>query len=282
MRLTGHAKVAGVIGWPIGHSRSPTLHGFWLERYDIDGAFVPLPVRPEHLAEAIRALPRLGFQGANVTVPHKVAALDVVDRVEDAAGRIGAVNTLVVAPDGTIEGRNTDGFGFLQSLIDDVPEFDAAGDPAVLLGAGGAARAVIVALLDAGAPEIRIVNRTPARAEALAAEFGPRCHALPWPPKEAALREAALLVNSTSLGMTGQPPLAVDLDGLPAGAIVTDLVYDPLDTDLLQLARSRGNPIVDGLGMLLHQARPGFAAWFGVEPDVTPELRAAVLETLRS
>ncbi len=282
MRLTGHAKVAGVIGWPIGHSRSPTLHGFWLERYDIDGAFVPLPVRPEHLAEAIRALPRLGFQGANVTVPHKVAALDVVDRVEDAAGRIGAVNTLVVAPDGTIEGRNTDGFGFLQSLIDDVPEFDAAGDPAVLLGAGGAARAVIVALLDAGAPEIRIVNRTPARAEALAAEFGPRCHALPWPPKEAALREAALLVNSTSLGMTGQPPLAVDLDGLPAGAIVTDLVYDPLDTDLLQLARSRGNPVVDGLGMLLHQARPGFAAWFGVEPDVTPELRAAVLETLRS
>jgi len=280
MILTAKAKIAGVMGWPVGHSRSPRLHGWWLEQYGIDGAYIPLAVPPDRIAEAIRALPALGFRGANVTVPHKEAALRACDRVDPVAKRIGAVNTLVVAEDGSIEGRNTDAFGFMASLTADRPEWSAESGPAVVLGAGGASRAILVALTEAGAPEIRLLNRTPARAEQLAAELGGPIRVLSWEEREAALSGATLLVNTTTQGMGGEPALNLDLERLPTGAVVTDIVYTPLHTPLLKAAAARGNPIVDGLGMLLHQARPGFEAWFGRVPEVTPELRRFVLESL--
>jgi shikimate dehydrogenase len=280
MILTAKAKIAGVMGWPVGHSRSPRLHGWWLEQYGIDGAYIPLAVPPDRVIDAIRALPALGLRGANVTVPHKEAALRACDRVDPVARRIGAVNTLVVAEDGTIEGRNTDAFGFMASLKADQPGWRAETGPAVVLGAGGASRAILVALTDAGVPEIRLLNRTPARAEQLAAELGGPIRVMPWEEREAALSGAALLVNTTTQGMGGQPALDLHLERLPKSALVTDIVYTPLHTPLLTAAAARGNPIVDGLGMLLHQARPGFEAWFGRVPEVTPELRRFVLESL--
>ncbi|HZF77967.1 MAG TPA: shikimate dehydrogenase [Acetobacteraceae bacterium] len=271
--LSGQARRAGVLGWPVAHSRSPRLHGFWLRRHGIDGAYLPLPVRPERFADAVRALADLGFAGANVTIPHKEAAFALCDDVAPSARRAGAVNTLVFR-DGRIAGSNTDGWGWLESLWQAVPGFDAAAGPAVILGAGGAARAVAATLLDAGCPRLTLVNRTPGRAEALARQLGG-----PVQVTEAApLADATLLVNTTSLGMAGQPPLLLDLSALPAGAVVSDLVYVPLETPLLAAARARGLTGVDGLGMLLHQARPGFAAWFGVEPEVDAALRDFVAQ----
>jgi shikimate dehydrogenase len=281
MILTGKGRVAGVMGWPVAHSRSPRLHGYWLRHYGIDGAYVPFAVPPPRLEQALRALPALGIAGCNVTVPHKEAALGVVDEVEPLARRVGAVNTIVAGADGRLEGRNTDVVGFLAHLRESVPEWRPGDGPAAVLGAGGAARAVCVALLDAGVAEVRVVNRTMARAEALARDLaGPV--ARPWSERHAALADAALVVNTTSLGMGGQPPLELDLAPLGPGAVVYDLVYVPLETPLLASARSRGLRAVDGLGMLLHQARPGFAAWFGRDPEVTPELRAFVLDSLKS
>lgn len=276
---------AGVIGWPVEHSRSPRLHGFWLRQHGIRGRYDKLPVPPEDLGRFLAALPKEpGFRGLNVTIPHKVAVLPYLAGVDPVAKRIGAVNTIVVQPDGSLHGSNTDGFGFLENLKMEAPAgWRADAGPAVVLGAGGAARAILVALLDAGAPEIRLLNRHRERAEALAAEFAaagsgpPRIAVADWEARAAALGGVGLLVNTTSLGMGGQPPLEIALDDLPAGALVNDIVYSPLETDLLARARARGNPVVDGLGMLLHQGRPGFAAWFGVSPAVTPELRAAVL-----
>jgi shikimate dehydrogenase len=278
MTLSGKAKLAGVMGWPVSHSRSPRLHGFWLERYGIDGAYLPLAVRPEDLAAALAALPKLGFRGCNLTIPHKEAALPLCTSVDPMAARIGAVNTIVVGADGGLTGSNSDAFGFLENLRQGAPGWRADAAPACLLGAGGAARAVIAALLEAGAPELRLVNRTRARAEALATAFGPAVKVFDWKDAGPAQKDCGLLVNTTSLGMSGQPPLDCDLSELPGEAVVNDIVYAPLETGLLTAARARGNPVVDGLGMLLHQARPGFAAWFGVEPEVTGELRAFVLE----
>ncbi len=276
MTLSGKAKLAGVIGWPVAHSRSPRLHGFWLEAYGIDGAYLPLAVKPEDFETVLRALPKMGFSGVNVTVPHKEAALACCDTVDDPARRIGAVNTIVVEPSGALHGSNTDAYGFIENLGAGVPDA-----PAVLLGAGGAARAVAVALLDAGAPALRLVNRTHARAEALASDLADaRISVGDWGDWTTCLAGAGLLVNGTSLGMEGQPPLEIALDALPADAVVNDIVYTPLETPLLANARRRGNRAVDGLGMLLHQARPGFAAWFGVDPAVTDELRDHVLESL--
>jgi shikimate dehydrogenase len=274
MGITGKARVAAVIGWPIAHSRSPKLHGHWLQRYGIDGAYVPLAVRPEVFPRALRALADLGFAGANVTLPHKEAALAHADEATPRAREIGAANTIVVR-DGRLFADNTDGFGFIENLRKAAPGWQAARGPAVVLGAGGAARGVVHALLAEGAPEVRIVNRTRERAEALAAGFG-RVRVFDWGDR-GALVDAALLANSTSLGMSGQPPLEIALDGLPPTALVTDLVYNPLETPLLVRARALGHATVDGLGMLLHQARPGFAAWFGREPEVDRALRDAVL-----
>lgn len=278
MILSGKARLAGVLGWPVDHSKSPRLHGWWLERHGIDGAYVPLPVRPEDFAAVLRALPRMGFAGANVTVPHKEQALALVDHLEPLARRIGAVNTLVVRPDGSIEGRNTDAFGFIENLRQGCPRWNATAAPAAVLGAGGAARAVLVALLDAGVPAVRLTNRSGERAARLAEEIGGgHIVVVPWSERAEALEGAGLVVNTTMLGMSGQPPLDLALDGLPAGAVVTDIVYAPLETPLLAAARARGHPVVDGLGMLLHQARPGFAAWFGVMPEVSHQLRDFVL-----
>ena len=269
--LSGHARLAGVFGHPVTHSRSPRLHGFWLQRYGIDGAYIPLGVAPVGFGAAVRALVDLGFRGANVTIPHKLAAFEICDAVAPFARRAGAVNTLIFR-DGRIEGSNTDGFGFLESIREAAPGWRADAGPAVLLGAGGAARAIAAALLDAGAPRVTLVNRTATKAEALARDLGGPIHVADRPP----LEDAALLVNTTSLGMQGQPGLEVDLAPLPASAVVADIVYVPLETRLLAAARARGLVAVDGLGMLLHQARPGFEAWFGVAPQVDQALRDVV------
>jgi shikimate dehydrogenase len=274
--ISGKAKLAGVMGWPVSHSRSPRLHGFWLERYGIDGAYLPLPVKPENLETALRALPLLGFRGVNLTVPHKEKALAIVDRLSDRAKRIGAVNTVVVEGDGTLFGDNTDGYGFLENLKAGAPDWSADKGPAVIIGAGGAARALLVALMEDGVQEIRLINRTKDRAEALSRELGSVIKVIDWSQRAKALEGAALLVNSSTLGMTGQPALELSLDALPKSAMVNDIVYAPLKTDLLSAAEARGNCIVDGLGMLLHQARPGFAAWFGIEPEVDEALRAPI------
>lgn len=277
MIISGKARLAGVLGWPVGHSRSPRLHGFWLERHGIDGAYVPLAVAPENLESVIRALPRMGFRGANLTVPHKEKALGLVDELDPLAERIGAVNTLVFGEDGRILGRNTDAFGFLENLRRGAPGWNPEAGPAVVLGAGGAARAVCVALKSAGVPEIRLVNRSTDRAKALARGLHGTFSVFSWDQVAPTLDGAALLVNTTTLGMTGHPPLDIDLGPLPKNAVVNDIVYAPLITDLLAQAQARGNPIVDGLGMLLWQAVPGFEAWFGIRPEVTDEVRDFVL-----
>ncbi len=279
MTISGTARLAGVMGWPVAHSLSPRLHGFWLREHGIDGAYIPLAVDPRHLAEALRALPCLGFKGVNLTVPHKEAALAVVDEVEDRARRIGAVNTVTVDDDGRLHGGNSDAYGFLENLRQGAPGWRAEAGPAVVLGAGGAARAVCVALLDAGVPALRIVNRTMARATGLADRLGGRATALAWEGRSQSLTDAALVVNTTSLGMTGQPALALDLAAMSEAAVVNDIVYAPLETPLLAAARARGNVAVDGLGMLLHQAVPAFEAFFGRRPHVNAALRAFVLDT---
>jgi shikimate dehydrogenase len=268
--------VAAVLGWPIGHSRSPALHGHWLVRYGIRGAYVPLAVDPARAEAALRALPALGFVGANVTLPHKELALRIADTSTERARRIGAANTLVVR-DGTLHADNSDGFGFMENIKAGAPGWTAA-RPVLVLGAGGAARAVLDALLAEGVPEIRLANRSVERAQALAAAFGPKVCVVPWAEAEAAASGTGLIVNTTSLGMVGQPPLNFSFAAADAGAVANDLVYAPLRTGFLAAAEARGLLAVDGLGMLLHQARPGFAAWFGREPEVDAALRAAVLE----
>lgn len=271
---------AGVMGWPVEHSRSPALHRFWLGRYGVDGEYVLLPVQPHELEGSLRTLAERGFAGCNLTLPHKAAALPFLDEIEPAARHVGAVNTVVVKPGGKLLGRNTDVEGFLAHLRQTAPAWRANAGPAVVLGAGGAARAVVAALLGAGVAELRLVNRHRERALALAASLGGPITVTDWSERGAAVADAALLVNATSLGQNGQPPLILPLDALPRTAVVDDLVYVPLETTLLRAARHRGNAVVDGLGMLLHQARPGFAAWFGITPEVTPALRAAVAATL--
>lgn len=275
--MSGKARLAGVIGWPVGHSLSPRVHGTWLERHRIDGAYVPLPVKPEDFEQALRTLPKLGFAGANVTVPHKEAAFRLCDRVTHRARRVHAVNTLIFHADGSIEGDNTDGFGFIENVLHGAPGWMPTSGPVMLLGAGGAARGLAAALLDAGAPRVLIANRTRARAEEVARDIGEGIEVVDWGDRAKVLGEVALLVNTTTLGLHGQPPLDIALDELPGTAVVTDIVYAPLITDLLVRAQARGLRTVDGLGMLLHQARPGFAAWFGVDPRVDDVLRTTVL-----
>ena len=264
--ISGAAQVAGIAGWPVKHSRSPRLHNHWIARHGLDAAYVPLPIAPEDFTTAVRGLAAAGLRGMNVTIPHKEAAFALCDDITPRARRAGAVNTLVFEA-GRIAGDCTDGVGFLASLG---PGFDARRGPAVLLGAGGAARAVAAALLDAGCPRLTLVNRSRPRAEALAAALGGPVAVAEAPP----LEDAALLVNTTSLGMQGQPPLTLDLSPLPAQALVADIVYVPLETPLLAAARARGLETVGGLGMLLHQAVPGFAAWFGITPVVDEEVEA--------
>ena len=268
--------LAGVIGFPVSHSKSPRLHGHWLEKYGIQGHYVPLHVAPENLFNILKSMPNMGFVGCNVTIPHKETALALAQHVTDAARRIGAANTLEFK-DGQIYADNTDGIGFIENLRQNAPNWRADAGPVLVIGAGGAARAILVALLDAGAPEILLTNRTADRASALAAEFGPRVKAHPWEKTETLLPQAATVVNTTALGMAGKEAFPFSLKGLPSDALATDIVYTPLDTSFLQAARAQGCVTVDGLGMLLHQAAPGFARWFGQMPEVTDETRRVVL-----
>jgi shikimate dehydrogenase len=272
-------KLAGVMGWPVAHSRSPVIHSHWIAEHGLHGAYVLLPVRPESIETALRSLPVLGFAGCNLTIPHKVSALTVVDRLDGLAQRIGAVNTIVVEADGSLSGRNTDALGYIQSLRDANPDWRADTGPVVVLGAGGAARAVIVGLMDSGATDIRLTNRSWAKAHDMAQEFGAPVHAIPWEDRHELLSGAALLVNTTNQGMHGEPALDLRLDQLPAQALVSDIIYAPLETPLLEAARQRGHVTVNGLGMLLNQARPAFAAWFGVQPEVSPSLITKVQAT---
>jgi shikimate dehydrogenase len=268
------------MGWPISHSRSPKIHNHWLAQYGLGGAYVPLAVEPGKLEAALRALAPLGFSGCNLTIPHKEAARQFMDYVDPAAARIGAINCVVVGADGALTGRNYDGFGFTASLHAAAPDWRAGSAPCVVIGAGGGARAVVAGLIDAGATEIRLFNRTPGRASALAANFGGQVSVYPWDKRSAGLAGAGLLVNTTSQGMIGQPPLDLSLRELPSSAVVADIVYAPLETPLLAAARHIGVTAVDGLGMLLHQARPAFRDWFGIMPEVTPALRALIAATL--
>jgi shikimate dehydrogenase len=269
--------LAGVIGSPIAHSRSPVLHGFWLKKYGIAGYYIPIELTYDTFEEGLKALPMLGFRGVNVTVPFKEKALALADVITDRAAVIGAANTLTFRKDGKIQADNTDGHGFVANLKQYAPEWSGQAGPALVLGAGGAARAIVAALSAEGCPEIIIANRTRNRADMLREYFGARVRAIDWNRAADELGDVATLVNTTSLGMTGKPPLTLSLDRLKPQTLVNDIVYAPLETDLLARAREKGNPVVDGLGMLLHQAAPGFENWFRKRPQVDEDLRQAVL-----
>ncbi|MFT7058986.1 MAG: shikimate dehydrogenase [Pseudorhodobacter sp.] len=277
--MTDHPRIplAGVIGSPIAHSRSPALHNYWLRRYGIKGHYVPLDIAQGDLREALQMLPRLGFVGVNVTIPHKETMLGLADIVTDRAALIGAANTLIFRADGKVHADNTDGSGFVANLRQYAPDWKPKSGPAMVFGAGGAARAVVAALIEVGAPEIRVTNRTRARAEALRADFGAKITVVDWVLSGNALDDVATVINTTALGMVGKPPFNVSLDGLNKNALVNDLVYTPLRTEFLDAAAARGCATVDGLGMLLHQAAPGFERWFNIRPDVDDAARNAVL-----
>jgi shikimate dehydrogenase len=272
-----NVPIAGVIGNSISHSKTPKLHQHWLRRYGIRGEYVPLHVESENLESVIRSMPKMGFVGANVTIPHKVDVMQFADQISDRAILVGAANTLIFKDDGKIYADNTDGYGFMANLRQGAPDWDPKSGPAMVLGAGGACRAIIVALADAGVTEIFLTNRTRAKADALRAEFGARIQVVDWVQAGNVVEDAATLINTTSLGMTGQPELRVPLDGLRPDTLVTDIVYSPLQTPLLAQAQAAGCRTIDGLGMLLHQGVPGFERWFGKRPEVDDATRQVVL-----
>ena len=271
--------IAGLLGWPVAHSRSPVIHNYWLARYGIAGRYTLFPVPPEKLDDALRGLSALRMRGCNVTTPHKQAVMPLIDHVDPMARKIGAVNTIVVGDDGSLRGFNNDGNGFVQSVRDAKPDWRPDAGPICVLGAGGAARAVVASLAEQGAREIRVLNRTPDRAQELQALFGVPVTALDWDQREAAVEDVALVVNATNQGMAGKPPLDIRLDRLAKHAIAADLIYTPPETPFLAAARARGNLTVNGLGLLLNQARPAFNAWFGVMPEITPELIRSIEAT---
>jgi shikimate dehydrogenase len=272
-------KLAGVMGMPVFQSRSPILHNYWIKKYNLKGAYGHFPVQIENVEAAVRGLSALGVAGCNITQPHKLMAMKLMDKLSPMAERIGAINCIVVQPDGSLHGFNNDGFGYIQSLKDVKPTWRADAGPVVVLGSGGAARAVVISLLDEGAQEIRLINRTRAKAEELASVNPRVVKTYEWDERHSALEGAAMLVNTTNQGMYGQPALDIKLDALPKSAMVSDLIYIPLETPLLAAARERGHVTVNGLGMLLNQAIPAFEAWFGVKPEITDELRRAILAT---
>ncbi len=272
--------LAGVMGWPIMHSRSPLLHNYWLTKYQLAGSYVPLAIKPEGLAAALRALHPLGFAGCNLTTPHKQVAMTIVDEVDAVASKIGAISCVVVRPDGALVGSNNDCYGFIHNVKQEQPAWRADAGPIAVIGAGGGARAVCYALAREGAREIRLLNRTFERARRMADEFGAPVTALVWEQRADALADVAMVVNTTNQGMLGEPALDLRLDRLPLSALAADLIYIPRETPFLAAARARGNRTINGLGMLLHQGRPAWRAWFGIEPEVTPELRALLENSL--
>lgn len=269
--------LAGVIGNPIAHSKSPMLHGYWLNRYGISGHYVPLEVLDSHLPDVIETLPKMGFVGVNVTIPHKVSVLELADLVTDRATLIGAANTLIFRRDGKIHADNTDGYGFISNLRQGAPGWKPDAGPCAVFGAGGAARAILASLIDVGAQKILLSNRTRQKAETLKMEFGSKIEVVDWVQAGDMIEDATTVVNTTSLGMEGASEFRVPLDGLKPGTIVNDLVYTPLNTRLLEAAQAKGCVAVDGLGMLLHQAVPAFERWFGIRPEVDGLTRKAVL-----
>jgi shikimate dehydrogenase len=271
--------IAGLLGWPVAHSRSPVIHNHWLARYGIPGRYVLFGVPPERLEAAVRGIAVLGLRGCNVTTPHKQTIFPMLDHVDELARKIGAINTVVVGDDGALSGFNNDGNGFVQSIRDAAAGWRPDAGPITIVGAGGAARAIIASLQAQEAREVRVVNRTRSRADELQAWFGAPVVAVSWEERSSALEGARLLVNATNQGMAGKPALDLALDALPKDAIVGDVIYVPPETPLLGMARARGHVTVNGLGMLLNQARPAFNAWFGVMPEITPELRAAIAAT---
>ena len=273
--------LAGVMGWPVMHSRSPLMHNYWFRQHGLAGTYVPLAIEPQGLAAALKALRPLGFAGCNLTIPHKQQALAIVDEVDSVAKRIGAISCVVVRPDGSLSGTNNDWFGFVHNLKQEQPGWLADAGPVVVLGAGGGARAVCYGLMQEGAKEIRLVNRTFARAKGLAGEFGGPIQALPWERRHDSLEGAAMVVNATSQGMVGQPALDLRLDKLSKTALAADIIYIPLETPFLAAARQRGNRTANGLGMLLHQGRPAWKLWFGIEPVVTAELRSMMEKSIQ-
>jgi shikimate dehydrogenase len=275
--MTQSPPLAGVVGWPIGHSRSPALHGYWLRKYGIDGYYVPVGIKPQDFETAILAMPKLGFRGINLTIPYKESILPLLDSVSDRAALIGAVNTVVFREAGGIYGDNTDGYGFIQNLRQSRPDWNPKAGPALVLGAGGAARAIVSALLTEGVPEIRLSNRTRQRCEIFREQFGARITIVDWNKASEGADGAATIVNTTSLGMDGKPANPVKLDAAPGTALVTDIVYTPLKTGFLRQAEELGLTTVDGLGMLLHQAVPAFEHWFDKRPEVDDALREIVL-----
>jgi len=277
--MTDHPRLplAGVIGSPIAHSRSPILHGYWLQRYGIRGHYIPMDIVQSDLQDVLRMMPKMGFVGLNVTIPHKETVLALADIVTDRAALIGAANTLIFRKDGKMQADNTDGSGFIANLRQNAPHWAPQSGPAMVFGAGGAARAVVAALIEVGVPEVRLTNRTRARAEALRADFGARVVVHEWVQAPHALDDAVTVVNTTALGMVGKPPFSLSLEKLNPRALVNDLVYTPLHTEFLRVAAACGCTTVDGLGMLLHQAAPGFERWFGHRPDVDADTRAVVL-----
>ena len=275
--MSDKIPLAAVIGHPIAHSKSPNVHGYWLRKYGLKGHYIPMDIEPDKLSDLLPRLADLGFVGANVTIPHKEKVMEIADLITDRATLIGAANTLIFRKDGRIHADNTDGYGFIENIRQAIPDWNPKSGPAVVFGAGGASRAVLASLLDVGVPKIMLTNRTRIRAEKLKEDFGNRIQVVEWVQAGNVLEEADLVVNTTSLGMTGKPEMRVPLDGLRPGAIVNDLVYSPLRTRLLATAEEQGCRVVDGLGMLLHQAVPGFERWFGKRPVVDENLRAAVL-----
>ena len=274
--------LAGVMGWPVTHSRSPLLHNYWFRQHNLAGTYVPLAIAPAGLNAALRALYPLGFAGCNLTLPHKQEAMNCVDEVDVVAKSIGAISCVVVRPDGSLAGTNNDCYGFIQSIRQEQPGWRADAGTSVVVGAGGGARAVCYALAETGVKAIRLVNRTFERAKKIAEDFAGPIKALPWEQRHEALDRAAMVVNTTSQGMLGQSPLDLELDKLPSRALAVDIIYIPLETPFLRAARQRGNPTINGLGMLLHQGRPAWRAWFGIEPAVTAELRAMMEKCITS
>lgn len=270
--------LAGVMGWPVMHSRSPMMHNHWFDQQGLKGAYLPLAIRPDGLAAALRALPALGFSGCNLTIPHKQAAMAIVDEVDEVATAIGAISCVVVRPDGTLYGTNNDWRGFIGNIQQALPDLRWNAGPALVVGAGGGARAICYALLHQGAQDIRVVNRTPENAQALSAQFGGKITVLRWEDRHEVLADVAMVVNVTNQGMVGQPPLDLRLDHLPKTALVADIIYTPLDPPLLAAARARGNPAINGLGMLLHQGIPAWQSWFEITPTLSEDLRT-MLET---
>jgi len=263
----------GVMGWPVMHSRSPLMHNYWFDQTGLPGKYVHLPLPSERLPDALRALPALNFAGCNLTIPHKLQAMEIVDEVDPVARKIGAISCVVVREDGSLWGTNNDWLGFLGNLKQSVPDWQAKTGPATVIGAGGGSRAICHALISEGVEEIRLVNRTAGKAEALVADIGGPITVLPWHARHDALNGTATVVNTTSLGMVGQPPLDLDLSALSPDAVVADIIYTPLETDLVTRAKARGNRAFGGLGMLLHQGPPAWKLWFNLNPMVTTELR---------